>query len=740
MESTSPATSDLPVAQPAGALAYPQGFPMGMPQFDDADGGDGFSVMGFVHSLRRQWVLALGLGLVVSSLMSIVLYFLIPVTYKAEAVLRVSRELSQGNSADFMIYKETQGGLIKSPFVINAALRDNDISQLPMVLTDSWGRRRKKPEAWLAGAISVTPDESELLWISMTGRDKQQTEKILEKVIEAHQTEIVNKERLEKVDTHTKLRKRYVKLFGDIKKKTDEVNQLARQLGAVSDQGTSQKQTLIISQLNMAQREVDRMRMLLLEAQNKYQLLLVESRLGGGTPSEYLILDELEKDARYFQTTQFIDELKDEVEQLSTTYRPNSVQLQQLQTEIARLERKRNKLASELRPRAIARIQAQNGASPSAIQRELALQQQQLVNYGRLAQQAMSVYEAKFEEIANFAGANGDLEARMDDLMALRRDMQTVRADMQRLEIELDGPTKVTVIQNPMTSKASSMKTKLAQIAGGWVISLFGVIAAVAYWDYLAKKVNGEEDVTRSVRVIGTLPAIQRGISGGARSIEEAMKVAIDAVRTAILYNRERAPQCVMVTSGMGEEGRSTVASQLAVSMARAGKTTLLIDADLRNPQQHAIFDVQPHGGLSEMLRKEQTSDQAIVATAVENVWLLSAGRCDQTALQGLSGEQAKAVFQDFRDRFDVIIMDASPVLTSPDSLLMGQHADAVILSVRRDVSQIPKVTAALDRLASVGVPVLGAVVNGPSVELRSGERMMTQESVEEDQPALTNA
>jgi capsular exopolysaccharide synthesis family protein len=318
--------------------------------------------------------------------------------------------------------------------------------------------------------------------------------------------------------------------------------------------------------------------------------------------------------------------------------------------------------------------------------------------------------------------------------------MQTVRADMQELEIELDGPKRVTVIQPATISKASSMYTKLGQIAGGWVISLCGVIAAVAYWDYLAKKVNGEEDVTRTVRVIGTLPSVQRGKFGSGGSIEEAMKVAIDGIRTAILYNRNNKVQCVMVTSGTGQEGRSTVASQLAVSMARAGKTTLLIDADLRNPQQHAIFGVQPHGGLSEMLRGEQTSDQAIVATAVENVWLLSAGRCDQTALQGLSGDQAKTVFQDLRDRFDVIIIDASPVLTSPDALLSGQHADAAILSVRRDVSQMPKVTAALDRLGSVGIPVLGAVVNGPHVELRSSEQAMAQPTAEEEKPALTNA
>ena len=108
--------------------------------------------------------------------------------------------------------------------------------------------------------------------------------------------------------------------------------------------------------------------------------------------------------------------------------------------------------------------------------------------------------------------------------------------------------------------------------------------------------------------------------------------------------------------------------------------------------------------------------------------------------MQGLSGDRAKAIFQDFRDRFDIIIIDASPVLTSPDSLLLGQQADAVILSVRRDVSQMPKVTAALDRLSSVAVPILGSVVNGSNVELRAGETTAVAATPSEEQPALTNA
>ena len=91
-----PDTGHLPVAQPTGgALAYPQGLPVGMPPMEELDGGGGFSIMGLVHSLRRQLIPALGLGLVVASLIALALWFVIPVTYTAEAVLRVNRDLSK---------------------------------------------------------------------------------------------------------------------------------------------------------------------------------------------------------------------------------------------------------------------------------------------------------------------------------------------------------------------------------------------------------------------------------------------------------------------------------------------------------------------------------------------------------------------------------------------------------------------------------------------------------------------
>ena len=86
MESTS-TTPDLPVTQPtgSGALAYPQGLPVGMSALDEMDGSGGFNPLGLIHSLRRQLLPAIGIGIVVSIMLGAVLWFLIPVKYTADA-------------------------------------------------------------------------------------------------------------------------------------------------------------------------------------------------------------------------------------------------------------------------------------------------------------------------------------------------------------------------------------------------------------------------------------------------------------------------------------------------------------------------------------------------------------------------------------------------------------------------------------------------------------------------------
>jgi capsular exopolysaccharide synthesis family protein len=177
---------------------------------------------------------------------------------------------------------------------------------------------------------------------------------------------------------------------------------------------------------------------------------------------------------------------------------------------------------------------------------------------------------------------------------------------------------------------------------------------------------------------------------------------------------RSQSMQVVMVTSATQGEGKTSLASQLATSMASAGMRTLIVDCDLRNPSVHKLFDLGLSAGVSEVLCQEADVSDAVQPTAVPNLWVIAAGQCSHRVINALAqGHPLETLFNRLRGQFDFIIVDSCPVLPVADALLIGQHVDGVLFSIMQDVSQLPKVQTASEKLALLNIPLVGAVVNG---------------------------
>ena len=134
--------------------------------------------------------------------------------------------------------------------------------------------------------------------------------------------------------------------------------------------------------------------------------------------------------------------------------------------------------------------------------------------------------------------------------------------------------------------------------------------------------------------------------------------------------------------------------------------------------------------GLCELLRGEAERDAAIHPTRTANLWLLPGGRCDLRSVQALSTSYLGTAIAALCVQFDYVVIDTGPVLKVADPLLIGQHCDAAIVSVLRDVSKVPQVYEACERLRSVGITVLGSVVNGVNDDVaRHGIELLMAES-----------
>jgi capsular exopolysaccharide synthesis family protein len=321
-----------------------------------------------------------------------------------------------------------------------------------------------------------------------------------------------------------------------------------------------------------------------------------------------------------------------------------------------------------------------------------------------------------------------EVEALRDQVRQLEKEVGRVGDDLAALEGSLPITPRVSVHTEAFVPTerdlTKPLKVCLASGFGAFGLLLLGVCLL----ETRGRRIYAADDVTSGLglRVIGTLPwlpAAARQHAAVAQSLagldsKLGMAEAVDAVRTVLLHApRVDGARVIMISSASGGEGKTTLASHLAASLARAWRKTLLIDGDLRNPAQHTQFDQLLEPGLSEALRGEVEIDDAIKPTAVSRLWLMPAGKVDGHSLQALAQDGVGDLFEHLKEQYDFIVLDTSPVLPVPDALLLGKHADAVLLSVMRDVSRIPTVYGAQQRLEALGIRVLGAVVLGEKAE-----------------------
>ena len=171
--------------------------------------------------------------------------------------------------------------------------------------------------------------------------------------------------------------------------------------------------------------------------------------------------------------------------------------------------------------------------------------------------------------------------------------------------------------------------------------------------------------------------------------------------------------RCVLITSAVGAEGKTSLASQLAARCANAGVSTLLIDCDLRRPSLNRVLDVPEGVGLTDILRGDAVLEDTLMPLGHLGCTLLPAGRPEANPARLILGQTIGPLLERLRRSYDVVIIDSPPVLPVPDALALGRFADGAVLATRYDVSRLRLVEQAHRTLTSVSIPVFGVVVNG---------------------------
>ncbi|MGI6331011.1 MAG: CpsD/CapB family tyrosine-protein kinase [Zhaonellaceae bacterium] len=186
--------------------------------------------------------------------------------------------------------------------------------------------------------------------------------------------------------------------------------------------------------------------------------------------------------------------------------------------------------------------------------------------------------------------------------------------------------------------------------------------------------------------------------------------VSIDTVVKSILF-----------TSAIPREGKSSVVANLATSMSQAGKNVLIIDADLRKPSQHKIFDLPNLTGLTTTLVSNVSAFEHIVETKHEGLDILTAGPNPPNPAELLDSQRMKQLLHELTQAYELVLVDSPPVIAVTDATILAQSVDGVILVVAAKEVKREYALEAKERLKKVEARLLGVILN--KVKLQSKEQ-----------------
>ncbi len=189
---------------------------------------------------------------------------------------------------------------------------------------------------------------------------------------------------------------------------------------------------------------------------------------------------------------------------------------------------------------------------------------------------------------------------------------------------------------------------------------------------------------------------------------------AYRTLRSNILFAGVEKPiHTLLISSPMPGEGKSLTAANLAVVLAQSGQRVLLVDADLRRPSQHTLWNLPNERGLSSaMLDASQLATPPLQATHVENLSVLTAGPTPPNPADLMISKQMNALIEALARQADTVLFDAPPILVATDAPLLASKLDGLLLVIKAGTTRRDHAERAKEILERAHVRVIGAVLN----------------------------
>lgn len=725
--------SMVPHAPVGGSLAAPGQVGQSEEWGGLASTGQSAGALNVRALIRHKWLI-LGLFLFVSAATVPWIWLYLSPEFRASAVIRVSPVVSRivfrtednGLVPLYRSYLNTQVSVIRSPTVLQRVLDREDIrqtkwySQKPNRLT-ALLKNPARPLERLGKELTVRPRRNtELIDVSLSALNAKDAKLIVDTVVDEFKE--YSDDTLRKMDI-ARLQT-LVTEQDALRKEVDGLIatkfQLAKRLGTADPE---QLRSQLSTQLATLETEAERLEQILAMARwDLNRLSSDEQEAGDGDEKGNANSGADDPQSRFVQDSEWrrlnilLRTNRHDLHVARNQFGESHPRIKELEAGFDHAEqllREREAQIVDHGPVALANAAMALGEPVAALGR-LGLERdiERLEQQGKLL---ASQVDGQREKVGGAGDLAKDL-AHYDQEIAIKRELyQAVRSRLSQLEMEGKAPARISVAAYAIQSSQPDRDRRLLLSAMALAAAMMMSVGVAYVRTVTDQRIREARDVEHAVRVpfLGQLPNFEAASSPDGLGGELEME-SVRMLRTALLERISQTDKrVILITSSTGGTGKTTVALQLARSLAQLGKRTLLVEADLRHPSISGRMQLESRLGLVEILTGT-ANDSAISHTGTANFDVLVAGvQFEDFDAELLANGVFATSLERWKQSYDYILVDSPPVLPVADARILAGQADGTIMVLRASHTRRPEVIQAYADLSAAGGTLLGTVLVG---------------------------
>ncbi len=674
-----------------------------------------------IRALTQWWYITVPSAVLLAVISAaLVMLFFTPV-YRATAVMKIasytpyiaySNNEQQSKPEEFT---ETQIELIRSPLVMEQVVSLDRVANMPEI------REMDGAVGWLSDSVQVKRvGSSELYYVYLDAPQPENAAALVNAILDAY---LAIKSRDDESQT-----KRVLELLNQEKQvRADRILSLKDEMREIGKKNLIGPDPITgLPDSKQVTATLDSLRDSLSDVE--YERSLLEIRIKAIEES----IAKLEVDPPAVQVEMAISDSV-EIQNLRAMIAQKKEMLQRVEMaaaqgqddpsyrrvarEVTMLERSLDNMANTARPLIVQQLKSMELLEQQDRLNDL---KEQLLAQTELESKLRSRYEQKLKEVGDTGGQWLELEFKRAELSREESVRDRIAERAMALTTESRAPGRVTLLQPAEVPNGPVESLPLKNLVLAVFCSGCLPFGLVVLWELSVRRISDVDQLSHqsSINVVGEvarIPMRMRTISSQTSKAMNLFQESIDSLRVGLVLPEEyQDVQVLAVASAVHSEGKSSISSQLAVSIGRStGQPVLLIDGDLRAPDVHHIFQVSNKRGFASVLDGRATLDEAIIKDWSDHLHLLPAGRLRHSPHKIISVESLQEILDELRPKYPYIVIDTPPILSASEALLMAKAADAAILCTRRNVSRESQVRIAYERLLKAGARPLGAVFNG---------------------------